>query len=449
LNRFLVILDKWETSKVLLKMRTRAGERPPRAAAVLVFSLVALLCSLSAWAAVTEVQEVTRGAGRVIPSSRTQIIQTSEAGVVREIAVRIGQRVNRGDLLLRLDDTPNASKAGEVEAQSRALRAQIVRLELEQSGNQESKYVCPKDIEWTAPEVCQSEIRLMGIRLDNLQKQLDVLKQRVEQRQRELNETQASVTRYSEGLKLAERELGILAPMASRNLVAQTELIRAQRQVVELRGQHDTAQQMLARLEAALQEANLQIEQHVLQFRREAAAELTTRRAELSVLQETLRGAEERVRRTDVRAPVDGIVNSLAITTLGAFVNPGDRLLEVVPVEDKLLVEARVSPSDIAFVTAGQRALIKVTAYDFYQYGGLNGVVEQVSADSIYDSNLKEAFYSVIIRTGETQLTLKNVAYSIIPGMTCDVEIITGQKSVLDYLLRPIRRAKHEALSER
>jgi adhesin transport system membrane fusion protein len=415
----------------------------------MILSLAALLCSLSAWAAVTEVQEVTRGNGRVIPSSRMQVVQSSEAGVVRDIPVTVGQRVKRGDLLLRLDDTPNASKAGEVEAQSRALRAQIVRLELEQSGNQQDQYVCPMDIQRAAPEVCSNEVRLIGIRRDNLQKQIDVLKQRVEQRQRELNETKTNITRFSEGLKLAERELSILAPMASRNLVAQTELIRAQRGVVELQGQLSSAEQTQARLEAALEEANLQVEQQILQFRREAAGELTTRRAELSVLQETLRGAEERVRRTDIRAPVDGIVNALAITTLGAFVNPGDRLLEIVPVEDKLLVEARVNPTDIAFITPGQRALVKVTAFDFYQYGGLTGVVEQISADSIYDSNLKETYYSVIIKTDESQLMFKNKPYSIIPGMTCDVEIITGQKSVLDYLLKPIRRAQHEALSER
>lgn len=430
-------------------MAIRSGERPPRAATLMILCLGALLTSLSAWAAVTEVQEVTRGSGRVIPTSRMQVVQSSEAGVIRDISVRLGQRVKRGDLLLRLDDTPNSSKAGEVEAQSRALRSQIVRLELEQAGIEEHRYACPADIKQSAPEVCQNEIRLMGIRRDNLQKQIDVLKQRVEQRQREYNETKANVTRYSEGLKLAERELSIIAPMATRNLVAQTELIRTQRQVVELKGQWQTSEEMLARLDSALQEANLLVEQQILQFRREAAGELTTRQAELSVLQETLRGAEERVRRTDIRAPVDGIVNALAITTMGAFVNPGDRLLEIVPVEDKLLVEARVTPSDIAFITIGQRALVKITAYDFYQYGGLNGVVEQVSADSIYDSALKETFYSVIIRTGESQLTFKDQSYSIIPGMTCDVEIITGQKSVLDYLLKPIRRARHEALSER
>jgi adhesin transport system membrane fusion protein len=297
--------------------------------------------------------------------------------------------------------------------------------------------------------VCASESGLLGIRRDNLDKRLQVQRQRVEQREREIAETQTNTVRLQEGLKLAERELAIVAPMASRNLVAQTELIRAQRQVVDLRGQLATAAETLARLQSALREAHLQVEEQVLQFQREASGELTTRRSELSVLTETLRGAAERVRRTDIRSPVDGIVNALPLTTLGAFVNAGDRVVEIVPVADELLVEARVKPADIAFLTPGQKALVKITAYDFTQYGGLTGVVEQVSADSLFDPNQKEAFYTVIVRTQEASLSRHGKVFPIIPGMICDVDIITGSKSILTYLLKPVNRARQEALRER
>jgi adhesin transport system membrane fusion protein len=417
-------------------------------ASVIVAGISALLFSLVSWAAIAHLEEVTRGSGRVITSSRIQVVQSSEPGVVQEIAVRLGQRVSRGDLLIRLDDTPNSAKAGEVDAQARALRAQIARLEVEAAGGQKD-LTCPEEITAVAPEVCESERRLLEIRRENQQKRLDVFTQRIEQRQRELNETQASLTRFSEGLKLAEKELGILAPMASRNLVAQTELIRAQRQVVDLKGQIASAKEGAAKVGAALREADLQYEEQELQFQREATAELTTKRSEYSVLLETQRGATDRVRRTDIRSPVDGIVNAIPVTTLGAFVNAGDRVVEVVPVEDKLLVEAKVRPQDIAFITPGQRALVKVTAYDFFQYGGLNGVVEQISADSLYDPNQKEAFYSVIVRTEESHLTARGKTFPIIPGMVCDVDIITGEKSVLTYLLKPIHRARQEALRER
>lgn len=424
------------------------GERPPRFASSVIATIGALLVVLGGWSALTELEEVTRAQGRVIPVSRTQIIQTSEPGVVQEILVRLGQKVSRGDILIRLDDTPTSTRAGEVEAQARALIAQIARLEIEASGR-DDPYVCPSSIEAVAPAVCESERVLLGIRRENLDNRLSVQKQRVEQRQREIAETQTNITRLSESLKLSEKELSIVAPMAGRNLVPQTELLRTQRQVVESRGQLATARETLARVEAGLAEAKLQVSEQILLFQREAVGELTTRRSELSVLQETLRGAAERVRRTDIRSPVDGIVNSLPLTTIGAFVNSGDRVAEVVPIADTLLVEARVRPSDIAFITAGQRALVKITAYDFTQYGGLQGIVEQVAADSLFDPNQKEAFYTVLVRTEEAHLTRNGEIFPIIPGMICDVDIITGRKSILTYLLKPLNKARQEALRER
>jgi adhesin transport system membrane fusion protein len=426
----------------------RSGERPPRLASLTVGIICGLVFALASWAAFARLEEVTRGSGRVITSSRVQVVQSSEPGVVLEIFVRLGQRVAKGDLLVRLDATPNSAKAGEVDAQARALRAQIVRLEIEASGTA-TEYVCPPELATVAPEVCDSERRLLEIRSENLKKRLEVFEQRIEQRQREINESNASLTRFTESLQLAEKELGIIAPMASRNMVSQTELLRAQRQVVDLKGQIASVREAAARLKSALAEARLQFEEQVLQFQREAAGELTTRRSEFSVIQETARGAADRVRRTDIHSPVDGIVNSLPVTTLGAFINAGDRVLEIVPIEDKLLVEAKVRPNDIAFITPGQRALVKVTAYDFFQYGGLSGVVEQISADSLYDPNQKEAFYSVIVRTEESQLHRAEKFFPIIPGMVCDVDIITGEKSVLTYLMKPINRARQEALRER
>lgn len=426
----------------------RRGDRPPRLASQAIRLIGAFLIAGLVWANFSHVEEITRGSGRVIPSARTQVIQSSEAGIVRDIFVRQGQRVTQGELLIRLDDTPNAAKAGEAEAQGRALRAQIARLEIETAGP-DTPFACPKDIEEAAPGICQNERRLLIARQENVRARIDSFKERLEQRKRELGEVTAQTQRFTESLVLAEKELSIIAPMASRNLVSQLELIRAQRQVVELKGQLSAAKETSAKLEAALREANSQLTEQISQFQREALAELTARRAEWSVVQETLRGAEERVRRTDIRSPVDGVVNSLAVNTVGAYVNPGERLLDIVPSDGKLLIEARVKPSDIAFIAAGQKALIKISAYDFYQYGGLSGVVDQVSADSIYDSNSKETFYSVLVRSDETTLKMGKGVHAIIPGMTADVDIITGDKTILAYLLKPINRARHEALTER
>ncbi len=424
------------------------GERPPRITSRIVASVVGLVLALGFWASASEVEEVTRGQGRVIPSSRTQVIQSTDAGVIQEILVRLGQRVSRDDILIRLDNTPTASRAGEIEAQSRALQTQIARLEAEGAPDG-APFICPDRIIAAAPEVCESEFGLFKARRLSQGNRLEVLQQRVNQRQREMAEIKVNIARYRDGLKLAQRELDIIAPMAKRNLSPQTELLRTQRQVVELTGQLAGATEAVGRLESALDEARLQVAEQNLQFQREAIGELTTRRAELSVLLETMRGAADRVRRTDIRSPVDGIVNALPLTTLGAFVNAGDRVVEVVPVEDKLLVEARIRPADIAFISPGQKALVKITAYDFSQFGGLNGIVEQLAVDSLFDPNQKEAFFTVIIRTTEAHLSRGSDVLPIIPGMVCDVEIITGKKSIASYLLKPINKARHEALRER
>lgn len=426
----------------------QSGEAVPRAAKLVILAVGVLFLSLGFWAGLTQLEEVTRGSGRVIPSSRVQVIQTPEAGVVREIPVRLGQRIRKGELLMRLEDTPNATRANEVEAQARAIRAQIARLEIEASGRDEA-YQCPASVVAVAPAVCANEQSLLALRRENLNTRLEVFRLRVNQRRQEIAETTAGMTRFSEGLKLAEREMRLVGPMATRNLVSQMELLRVERQLVDFKGQVATATETLAKLQSALSEAELQVEEQVIQFRREAAGELTTRKSELSVIDQTLRGAEERVARTDIRAPVDGIINALPVTTVGAFLNAGERVVEIVPLEDKLLVEARIRPSDIAFVTNNQSAIVKVTAYDFFQYGGLNGTVEHVSADSLFDSNAKENFYAVIIRTDEAALKRGNVEYPIIPGMITDVDIITGRKSILTYLLKPINRAWREALRER
>lgn len=425
-----------------------AAVRAPRTVRTIVLASTLLIAGFLGWAAFAPVEEITRGSGRVIPSSRIQLVQTPEAGVVREITVRIGQRVSRGDVLVRLEDTPNQTRANEIEVQFRALRAQIARLEAEVAGG-DAPYACPADLPAAAAPVCESEARSLRLRRESLAARLETMRQRVVQRRQEVAEANASLTRLTQGMELAERELALITPMAQRNLVSQTEMLRVQRQSVDVRGQLATTRETLTRLRAALAEATVQLDDQELQFRREAASELTARQAEFSVIAETRRGAAERVLRTDIRAPLDGIVNALPVTTIGAFLNAGERVLEIVPLEDKLLVETRIRPADIGFVTAGQRALVKVSAYDFLQYGGLNGSVENVSADSLSDNAQKETFYVVIVRTDESALKRNGQVFPIIPGMQTDIDIVTGRKTVLEYLIKPISRGLRESLRER
>jgi adhesin transport system membrane fusion protein len=428
---------------------TLTAPRPPRSWAAVVLLVCAFLGVAIVWSSLAEIDELARAQGRVIPSGKTQIIQSAEPGVVDDILVREGEQVKAGQLLVKLDDTNTASSQGEVQAKVMALKAQIARLQDEVSGDTAHKFACPTDVAQQAPGVCESEVSLQLARWQTIQQGEQVLQSRVEQRQRELNQALADKDRLTQTAALAQQKLDLLKPMADKKLISQTEYITAQQAVADSSGQLDAIIQSIAKSEAALQEAQLQVQQAELQFRQDAQTDLTGKLAELASAEQTLRGASDRVSRTDIRSPVDGIVNSLAVNTVGGFVNAGEKLLDIVPVAEKLLIEARLQPSDVAFVLPGQPANIKFTAYDFSIFGGLKGKVQNVSADSIVDPNTREAYYVVLIETDASDLEYRGRKLPILPGMVSSVEILTGHKTVLQYLLKPINKASDEAFHER
>jgi len=425
------------------------SDKPPLyARLVLVFVMLLVGCFVG-WASLAHVDEIARGDGKVIPVSKTQIVQASEAGVVQEIAVQVGQIVRRGQLLMRLDDTTTTSSLGESTARARALEAKIARLDVEELGDVTAQFICPDAIVRSAPAICENETRLLEARRANFRNRGLVLSERLLQRRRELDEAHANIRRIGELLVESEKEHELIAPMVARRLVAQTELLRIQRALVEQRGQLSLAEESIERIEAAVNEARIQADELVSTLRQEALMDKTQALAELSVIGETIRGASDRVARTDIRSPVDGIVNTLDINTIGAYVQPGSVVAGVVPTADTLLVEARISPRDVAFVRRGQAAMVKVTAYDFSIFGGLDGEVSNVSADSLVDQNSGETYYQVYVATPTAELERDGRKLPIMPGMVTSVEIITGEKTVLDYLLKPINKARAEALTER
>lgn len=424
-------------------------ERPPLFARLALAVIILLIGSFVAWSAVTEIDEITRGDGKVIPVSKTQIVQSTEPGVVQEIAVQVGQVVSKGDLIIRLDDTSTTASLGESVARSRALQTQIARLEIEMAGDFKSDLDCPEAIAKTSPQICENENQLLRARRDNFRNKLSVLEERRQQRMKELDEAHANISRLEENLKIAQREEDLIAPMAKRKLVAQTDLIRVQKELTEVTGQLQLAKESIDRIKAAISEASLQVDELGLQLQQEALAEKTEALSELSVIEETIRGASDRVARTDIRSPVDGVINTLDVNTIGAYVQPGSVIGGVVPTSETLLVEARISPRDIAFVRPGQPALVKISAYDFSIYGGIEGEVSNITADSLVDQNSGETFYQVRVKTAKSELVKDGRTYAIIPGMIASVDIMTGHKTILHYLLKPINKAKDEALRER
>ena len=387
------------------------------------------------WAMLAQVDEVTAGQGKVIPTSKVQLIQASEPATLSELLVRSGQRVRRGQLLARLDDTQNASQLGQIEAETQSLQERSNRLQSEGTG--------------TGGTLVGDEAALSQVRRQALGSKVSALRSSAEQRRREAAEANATISSLQSSLALAQKSVAMLEPLAAKNIVPQTELITARREVVDLQGRIAAAREQGARANAAVSEALSQASEAQFTFRQDALNERSQINAKIAVNEESLRGARGKLAKNELRSPVDGIVNDVQVTTIGGFVQAGPKVMELVPMGDKLLVETRVTPRDIAFIKVGDKALVKVTAYDFSTYGGLDGRVVQVSADSIYDEAERQAYFNVIVETDRSYLIAAGRRLPITPGMITDTQIITGRKSILSYLLKPVMKARSDALRER
>jgi adhesin transport system membrane fusion protein len=432
-----------------LPKRSRTQDRPPVLARLTVVTVACLIAAFVIWSALTSVDEVTRGEGKVIPFSKTQVVQASEPGTIQEIAVKAGQIVKKGEIIARLDDTTIASTLGEATAHQRALEVKIARLDLEQTGNYSSVMVCPADILEKAPDICRNEARLLALDEENYKNEVAVLQERKVQKQKDLDQVLAQIQRLEDNVNVSEKELALVQPMVQRKLMAETELLRVQIELTDQRGQLKQTKESIDGLKAAVKEAALEIDQLSLQLQQKALSDKTQALADLSVVNETIRGASDRVARTDVRSPVDGVVNDLTVNTIGAFVQPGAVIATIVPTAEKLLVQARISPRDVAFIRPGQSATVKITAYDFSIYGGIEGEVTNVSADSLVDEKTGKPYYEVLVKTEHSELKKDGRTYSIIPGMVASVDILTGHKTILHYLLKPINKGLSESLTER
>jgi adhesin transport system membrane fusion protein len=424
-------------------------DAPSRITSIFLLICFALFVSFIGWAYFAEIDEVTRGQGQVIPTTKKQVVQSLEGGIVKEIMTREGTTVSKGQILLRIDDTGFSSDLGELQAKKLSLSVQIERLRTEAENPDAKELHFSKDLRETAPSIVDNEVTLFQIRKSALDNQLSVLNARLIQRQQELAELLENKKRYQNGLEIAQKEFKLKEPLAKRGIVSKTDVLRLERELSDLNGQLATTEQAIPRVEASIREAERLSDEQKLSFRQNAQTELNSKLAELAVVEQSLKAATDRVDRTDIRSPVAGIVNKLHTNTIGGVVRAGEPLVEITPVEDTLRVEVQVSPRDIAFVHPDQKALVKLTAYDFTIYGGLDGKVEIISSDSMKDDDTKDSYYLVTVRTNDTVLRKGNESLPIIPGMVAQVDIITGKKSILDYILKPIIKARREALRER
>lgn len=417
----------------------------PRLSRLTVWLTAALLLAALTWAHFAVVDEVTVGEGKAIPSSKVQVVQNLEGGIVTEIFVREGQMVDKGATLLRLDDTRFLSNKGESEADRYALTAQVERLSAEAEGR---PFSLSDEVRAKAPQVAEDETALYESRQRRLASEKQTLNEQLRQKTQELAEFRSKVDQYRSALGLLQQELNMSTPLVGTGAISPVEILRLKQRAVEARGQLNATSLAIPRAEAAVAEIKSKIQESDATFRSEAAKELNDKRTELSKITATSIAIDDRVNRTTVVSPVRGIIKLLKINTIGGVVQPGSDLVEIVPIEDNLLIEAKVRPQDVAFLHPGQTAMVKFSAYDYTIYGGLKAKLELIGADTVTDDK-GNAFYLIQVRTEKNHLGGDNKPLLIIPGMVATVDIITGRKSVLDYLLKPVLKARTEALRER
>lgn len=418
-----------------------ALQEPLRARFVLRAAMLAAVILLI-WAALAQIDEVTRGEGRVIPSRQLQVIQSVDGGVVSEVLVKEGQVVEEGQLLLRIDQTRFVSTMRESRSQYLSLQAKAARLRAIAEGK---PFVPPAEVVKEDPDTVAAERRLYESRRSELETSIAISRQQLAQRQQELVEVRARRDSAQQGLELTSRELAVTKPLITSGAVSEVDILRLERDVSRYRGERDQSAAQIARIGSAINEAERKIQEVELNFRNEASKELSDTVSRLNSLSEGGVGLADKVDKAMVRSPVKGTVNRILVNTVGGVVQPGKEVIEIVPLEDALLLEARVAPKDIGFLAAGQPALVKFTAYDFSIYGGLEAKVEHIASDTVTDDK-GNAFYVIRVRTNKPRLAAN---LPIIPGMVAEVDVKTGKKSVLTYLLKPVLRARAVALTER
>jgi len=414
-------------------------------AQTLVRTAVVVMVVLITWAALAPIDEVTKGDAKVIPSKQLQVIQSLDGGIVSEILVKEGQVVEAGQLLLKVDETRATSGVRESAAQTFALQTKLARLKALAEG-QSFTPPTPRPGNQEEQRVVDEERQLYDARRSEFHALVGISEQQLEQRQQELTEAQSKRDSATRSLELSQQELTKTRPLLATGAVSEVEILRLERDVSRARGDKEQATAQSARAQAAISEARRKIQETELSFRNEARKELSDVLGRLNALNEGAVALADKVDKAQVKSPVRGRVQRLLANTIGGVVQPGKDIVEIVPLDDALVLEARVQPKDIAFIHPGQAATVKFTAYDFGIYGGLDAEVENISPDTETDERGINTYYVVRVRTKQTNFSDK---MPIIPGMTAEVDILTGKKTVLSYLLKPILKAHAYALRER
>lgn len=426
-------------------IRASIMAQTPKGGRLIIWCVLLLFIIVMVWSYYAKIDEVTNGYGKVIPSQQIQVVQNLEGGILAEVLIKIGEVVEKDQLILKIDETRFSAPYVESRMRYLALKAKIARLEAEIKGE---SFMIPTEVTQEKPEIGRRELALFNSRKKEFVTTLEILNEQVIQRRQELAELEARYRELPKTYEFLKREIDLTRPLLAEGAYAEVEFLRLQRQASTMRGEIEAIKESVTRAKSRLQEANSRLEEGKMSISNRASEELNDAFARLEGLNATETALADRLQRTAVRSPVRGVVNQILVNTMGGVILPGMDLVEIVPLDDTLLIEATIKPSDIAFLHPNQKVTVQFTAYDFTIYGGLEANLEHISADSITDDK-GNSFYLVQVRTNKNYLGTADKPLPIIPGMVASVNILTGKRRIITYLLKPILRAKMLALRER
>ncbi|KDN95841.1 hemolysin secretion protein D [Hydrogenovibrio marinus] len=422
-----------------------ALEKPTIKSQVLVWLIFLVIVFLIVWASLTTLDKIVRGEGKVVPSSQIQVVQNLEGGIVSNIFVKTGDKVRKGETLLKLDNTQYASSFGEAETQKYDLQAQSERLKAEAFDRPFiEKY--PSD-DPSVVRMFDREKTLYQNQLNQLETNIHILEQQIVQHRSELEEAQNQATQLKKSYELLEKEIKIMEPLVREGIASQVDLLKTRRDANDAYTKLQSTQISIPKLQSAVKEAESKQKEAKQDFQNKAQEKLNEVLAKLEQIENSQTAIEDKVRRTNIRSPVNGVINQLMVSTIGEVVKPGSDIIKIVPNDASLVLETKILPSDIGFVYPGLKAKIKFTAYDFAIYGGLEGTVENISADTIVDDK-GNSFYIARIKTNKNHLGTDKSPLYLLPGMQATVDVVVGKQTIMDYLIKPIIKAKDLALRE-
>jgi len=446
--------DEEEDLEFVYSYYSLSNEEPSRRSNIVFLSVIGVFCAFLLWATFAEIDELARGNGKVIPTDKIQTVQSLDGGIISEISIKEGEEVKKGTPLMKIDTTRFQATLEESKQEYLSLLAVKARLSVESKidiNKAIPKLKFDSRIMEDSSRYDITEQLLLDNRFRELKSSINVLKTQENQKKQELREIESNIRKLSQSLEFIEEQRKTIKKLVARGIKSKYDLLDIEKEYTQTQGDLETARLSISRSRYAISEAKGRISEKINTFKAEASNELQKTVGQINRFEAKLVGDKDKVAKTVITSPVDGIVKQLNLNTIGGVVQSGMDLIEIVPSSDALVVEAKIDPKDIAFINPSQKAIIKITAYDFSIYGGLDGKIVEISADTIVDKESKDgkSYYRVLVKTDKNFLERKGEKLPIIPGMIASVDIVTGKKTILDFLLKPILKVKQDSLHER